>query len=394
MQLRPFIGGRREWVKSLGTKSRSEAKQRIPLLVIDTDRELDRAAAILNGNSYPPKLSAALADISILQAQEPSSEAAKVASVPLLETLEAYILEQRIKPSTASEWRSIIKKLIAFVGHDDAARLKVEELDRWRDMLLTEVTMRGTIRDPGTVKDKYIAAVRATLNWAVEKRRISSNVAKDVTVRVPRKLLIRTRDFNAIEIKRILSSTLDRDEVDINNLKRLARRWIPWICAYTGARVNEISQIRGEDIYEIDGIWVFRITPEAGTVKSDTVRIVPVHPHLIEQGIIPALKCTSGPLFYDSSRRKNKGCNVRYSKKVGEQLCVWIRTEVGITDPNVQPNHGWRHTFKTVALEVGIAERVADFIQGHAPRTIGQSYGSVSMNTLVAAISKIPRYIL
>ncbi|WP_420145780.1 DUF6538 domain-containing protein [Sphingobium sp.] len=40
MQLRPYISGRREWVKFLGTKSRSEAKQHILLPVIDTDREL------------------------------------------------------------------------------------------------------------------------------------------------------------------------------------------------------------------------------------------------------------------------------------------------------------------------------------------------------------------
>jgi len=49
--LRPFIDGRREWVKSLGTKSRTEAKQRIPQLVIETDRELNRAVAMLNGRA-------------------------------------------------------------------------------------------------------------------------------------------------------------------------------------------------------------------------------------------------------------------------------------------------------------------------------------------------------
>ena len=38
--------------------------------------------------------------------------------------------------------------------------------------------------------------------------------------------------------------------------------------AYSGARVNEITQLRKEDIYEEDGIEVMRLTPDAGTIKS------------------------------------------------------------------------------------------------------------------------------
>jgi hypothetical protein len=33
----------------------------------------------------------------------------------------------------------------------------------------------------------------------------------------------------------------------------VARRWIPWICAYTGARVNEITSLTGRDFIVRDG---------------------------------------------------------------------------------------------------------------------------------------------
>lgn len=392
MNLRPFIGGRREWVKSLGTKSRTEAKQHIPLLVIETDRELNRAMGMLHGRPSASGSPAALPIISVYSAREPAPDALVKAPVRLLAILEEYVQEQRIKPSTASEWRSIIKKLIAFIGHDDASQITVENLDQWRDMLLGEYTKRGSLRDPRTVKDKYLTAIRATLNWAVEKRIIPSNVANNVTVRVPKKAILRTRDFTQEEVRAILSATLSGPWHDINMHMSLARRWIPWICAYTGARVNEISQIRYDDIYKINGVWVFRITPDAGTVKSNVARIIPIHDHLIDQGIINALKVKDGPIFYDPALRRNTDGNVRYTKKVGERLRDWIRSSVGINDPHVQPNHGWRHTFKTLSLEVGISERVADFIQGHAPKTVGQSYGSVSLPVLVSAISKIPRF--
>jgi integrase len=47
----------------------------------------------------------------------------------------------------------------------------------------------------------------------------------------------------------------------------------PWICAYTGARVNEITQLRANDVVNVDGIDCIRITSEAGTVKTLRERV-------------------------------------------------------------------------------------------------------------------------
>jgi hypothetical protein len=43
---------------------------------------------------------------------------------------------------------------------------------------------------------------------------------------------------------------------------RAARRWVPWICGYTGARVNEITSLLPSDIQQILGIWCFVLRPE------------------------------------------------------------------------------------------------------------------------------------
>lgn len=53
------------------------------------------------------------------------------------------------------------------------------------------------------------------------------------------------------------------------------KRWVPLFCAFIGARVAEITQLRKEDLRQVDGMWVARITPNAGTVKSSgyTVKI-------------------------------------------------------------------------------------------------------------------------
>jgi integrase len=64
----------------------------------------------------------------------------------------------------------------------------------------------------------------------------------------------------------------------------MAKRWVPWLCAYTGARVGEIAQLRKQDVRWVDGHYVIHITPEPGTVKTDEPRDVVLHSHLIQRG--------------------------------------------------------------------------------------------------------------
>ncbi len=41
---------------------------------------------------------------------------------------------------------------------------------------------------------------------------------------------------------------------------------------------------------ERDGVNAIRITPEPGTVKTKQARVVPIHEHLIEQGLLEFVK--------------------------------------------------------------------------------------------------------
>ncbi|WP_375779094.1 hypothetical protein ACE103_08695 [Bradyrhizobium sp. ma5] len=126
-----------------------------------------------------------------------------------------------------------------------------------------------------------------------------------------------------------------------------ARRWIPWICAYTGARVNEITPLTGHDFFMRDGIPMIRI--RAGNSKTRKFREVPIHSDLLGQGLFRFAKARGvRPLFYDPKRsRGGKDSNPHY-KKVGERLAEWV-CSLGVNDPRVQPNHGWRHRFSSVA---------------------------------------------
>ncbi|GGD58392.1 integrase [Croceicoccus mobilis] len=313
--------------------------------------------------------------------------------VSLLDIYDRYALAKGLTPGVRDEWRRYIKRLVEFVGHDDATRISSDDLRAWRDVLLQEPTKRGARRDPSTVRDKYITSVRAALGWAVQERALSTNVAADVVVDVPKKARLRDPDFTAAEAEAILKASLMSPAAKMSDCYVRARRWIPWLCAYTGARVNEFSQLRREDVKQIGDIWTVRITPEAGRVKTNEARIVPIHEHLIEQGFVAmVLSQPEGPLFYEPGRQRVDVESNRHFKKVGERLAKWVRDEVGITDKGIKPNHAWRHTFKSLSYTAGIEERVADAIQGHAPATTGRRYGKPPLVALAEAIGKIPRF--
>jgi integrase len=77
--------------------------------------------------------------------------------------------------------------------------------------------------------------------------------------------------------------------------------------------------------------------------------------------------------------------------KVAERLAKWVRS-LGVDHPEVKPNHGWRHTFKSRAIQAGIDARVRDAIVGHAPRTVADKYEHPTVQDMAAALKRFPRY--
>jgi integrase len=307
---------------------------------------------------------------------------------PLRATFDAYAIAAELSPIVAQDWGRCIDRLALFLGHQDAAKITVKDLMLWRDDLLSE-----GVRQPVTVRGKYIGSVKAMMAWAVKEHLLDINVAQSVSVSVKKRIRLRDPGFTDDEAQRILSATFLPLPANLSKEHGRARRWVPWLCAYTGARVNEMTQLRREDVHLIGEVWSVRITPEAGTVKNRAARTVPLHPHLVEQGFPQLIEALPpGPIFYAPSRQRVQSADNRHVKKVGERLAAWVRKEAGVSDPEVQPNHAWRHRFKTEARRVHVDTETRDAIQGHAPGTQGQDYGTVPLSTMAAAISLMPRY--
>ena len=324
---------------------------------------------------------------SLPPATEPSL--AKPASLTAL--FEAWWLEAKAagrKPSTRENYSNTVENFVSFLKHDDATKVTPEHVVAFKDYRLSTPS-KHTGRPPSakTVKDTDLAALKTVFGWAVANRRLATNPATGVTVRVGKTQKLRSKGFTDQEARLILTAALAYVPSAERACTAAAKRWVPWLCAFTGARVGEIGQLRRQDVSHEGEWWVIRITPEAGTVKTDEAREVVVHPQLVELGFLDFVaRSDIGPLFLLPAKN---GDILGPLQGLKNRLAEFSRALV--TDPNVAPNHGWRHRFKTVGMEAGIETRVLNAIQGHTGQTVSDRYGEVTIRTQAVAIQKLPR---
>jgi integrase len=371
--LQPIIG-QSNLTRRLGRVSRSEANRRAALVIVRFQSRIEAAREGLSpegqGLPHPNRDDAAPA----------------MKRVSFEAIINGYLIERKPAPSTVKRWTPVFAHFRQWVGHDDATKVTADDVVRWKEGLLRS-GMSGR-----SVREVYLAALKVVFGWATENRKVSVNPVAGISVRVPKAARLRERGFTMLEARTILRASLAGDHGGISDAHLRARRWGPYLCAYTGARVGEIAQLRGCDFIQRDGVWAIHITPEAGSTKSGSARLVPLHSHLIEQGVVEMARAFGeGPIFYDRSLGRGGNPAHPHHKKVGERLAKWVR-ELGVDDPHVQPNHGWRHLFKTLARRAGIDPEVRDVLQGHAPRSIGEQYGDWLPDILAEAIERIPRF--
>lgn len=296
--------------------------------------------------------------------------------VKIRDILAGYAAECKPVAATLTRWRRVLDNLESHVGHDDASRITPDDIVSWKTKLLTQVS-------PKTVKDTYLAGAKAIFGWALQNRKLETNPVAGISVRIPKQKKLRDKGFTPGEARLILNAALGPHSPNLAPHTARALRWVPWLCAYSGARVGELIQLRGADVSQKSGHWVILITPAAGTVKTKEARFVPIHEHLISTGFLGMVETVGdGPLFYGDGFK---------TANIATKLSDWVR-EIGVTDTVVQPSHAWRHLWKTRARTAGIADAVRDAIQGHATRTEGENYGEWMVEALATAMAKFPRY--
>ncbi|WP_407279719.1 site-specific integrase [Aromatoleum evansii] len=246
-----------------------------------------------------------------------------------------------------------------------------------RDMVTDEVTMA-----PATFDNNYISPLRLFLKWA---RTTYQDQGFPVTLTVEGIEYQGTRREGDEKQRALEQSELVRlftgpeMKAFAASSDQLHKYWLPHLCLFTGARINELCQLNPQtDIIQSGNAWVLRLDPETegdervtkSLKNTSSKRLVPIHPQLLELGFldyVTAIQKTGAKLLFPAFRPAAG----KASKVAREWFADFLR-DTGLRDETpgkgVRGSHVFRHTLITAASRHPdpVIYQQIDWVTGHA----------------------------
>lgn len=311
------------------------------------------------------------------------------------------------------EWGAIIERFTELHGD-----LLITDITRRHVASFKDVILQLPIRQPAAIRKlplpeivklfegdqkvtrlsatsvkKYLTAIRTVLEWAVENGFREDNPAQRIKVREARNSAEKRLPYSEDDLKLIFSSPIYTEEFRPNAGAGEAAYWLPLLALYTGARLDELGQLRKSDVRCEEGIWFIDINTfdEGKSLKTQSSkRKVPLHPTILDAGIIKYVnsltsKDDKGLLFPELKPDSKGKLTGNWSKWWGR----YARKDLDITDSR-KVFHSFRHTFKRVCRDAGINEEVHDALTGHSGGGVGRNYGAgISLDKLQEAVNTL-----
>ncbi|HDS1709060.1 site-specific integrase [Pseudomonas putida] len=169
------------------------------------------------------------------------------------------------------------------------------------------------------------------------------------------------------------------------------RYWLPLMGRVTGARLEELCQLRVDDFTEHQGIQCIRIddSREGQNLKNaSSRRVLPLHPVLLDLGLIEhveSVKATRADRIFPELEAVRG--------KLGHAPSKWFgryKTKLGITDTR-KTFHSFRHTLIDDLRDAGVQDSLIKRIAGHEDGAVTFSiYGSRSpLKAMLEALKHI-----
>jgi hypothetical protein len=182
------------------------------------------------------------------------------------ELFRAYVAARKPAAGTINRWRAVFQNLQAAFSERSAGVLTEDDARSWKDKLVTPK------RSAVTVDAVWLSSANIVFAWALQQKHIRNNPFAGVKIDVPKAVVLREdgKAFKPEEAQVILRASMAI--ADTRDAFPRAKRWVMWLCAYSGARSGEITQLRGSDVSPRGDFYVMRLTPEAGSIKTGNAR--------------------------------------------------------------------------------------------------------------------------
>ena len=306
---------------------------------------------------------------------EPPQGSSSDISQPSLQALLDYWKTQGDpkRPKTVHEAGTVIEALLSITGPTGPAKVTKQHVIALRDKLAEKGNAPATLK-------KKLGLLAAMFQVAFEDDQfgLTRNPCDGVAVRGSQGETKQRTAFTIEDLQRIFSSPVYTEGLRTEGMKGEAAYWLPLLALFTGARLNELGQLRVEDVKVSEGIHYLHITDlgEGQSLKkgSKNWRRVPLHEELIRLGFLRYVEDRRNEgraSLFDLKPDKHGHLTGNWSKRWND----YLDDVIGIDDKR-KDFHSFRHGFKAFARLAGIQEDRHDALTGHANVTVARQYGS------------------
>jgi integrase len=296
---------------------------------------------------------------------------------PLSILFERYYAERKLPAKTKLEWDGVLKRFTTAIGADVPVRaITAGHVRSFKAALFATTGRTGKTLSGATVK-KALGALGSVLSWAKREGYLVANPSEGITTAVAKGDFEERRlPYDADDLKKLFS----HDAVEARKA-RAADYWLPLLALYTGARLEELGQLRNSDVRREDAVDGKRIKTRSSR------RRIPIHPQLVGAGFLTFVdKQRAGGherLFPELKATRLGSLTAAWSKYWGRHA-----RGLGITDER-KTFHSFRHGFKDAARAV-MPEEHHDAITGHSNGSVGRGYGlGVPLKVLAESMAKV-----
>jgi integrase len=288
------------------------------------------------------------------------------------EAFDRWNAERKLSQKTWADWKRALALFVSLHGDMPIGQTQKSHFVALKDALVAQG------RAPKTVS-KYVGAFSTVLAWCADNALVPVNVASGIRVAKAKVEREKRLPFSSEQLTALFASPVFSRGERPARCGGEAVVWLPLLGVWTGARLEELAQLRVDDVRQEDGHLVIVISDRGvGRVKTTTSRRkIPVAPALEDLGFLRYVDHVRGQRLPDGwlfPELKPTALGIR-STKWSEFFGRYLRDVVGIQDRRVV-FHSARHSFRAACRAAGIEEEVADALMGHAGGGVGRRYGA------------------
>ncbi|QXH45372.1 site-specific integrase [Pseudomonas xanthosomatis] len=183
-----------------------------------------------------------------------------------------------------------------------------------------------------------------------------------------------------------LATLLDHETLRNEARKHPWRYWLPLLGRTTGARLEELCQLRVDNLIEQHGIHCIRIDDnheDQNLKNASSRRILPIHPVLLDLGFLQHVESvkSTGAVRLFPELEAVRG-------KLGHAPSKWFgryKTKLGITDTR-KTFHSFRHTLIDDLRDAGVQDSLIKRMVGHEDSSV--TFGIYGSRTPIRAMQE------